>query len=147
MVRGSVYHQLNDKWAVVGSLGWEDWSTVDSVNISTDNGSKALPKNWKDTWHYAAGLHYNLSDKWLLRTGVAYDTSPVDADDRTADMPIDRQVRYAVGADYQWTESLTVGGSFVYVDLGSAKIDSPGFSGDYNRNDLYFLGLHANWKF
>jgi long-chain fatty acid transport protein len=147
MVRGSVYHQLNDKWAVVGSLGWEDWSTVDNVNVSTDNGSKSLPKNWKDTWHYAAGLHYNLSDKWLLRTGVAYDTSPVDADDRTADMPIDRQVRYAVGADYQWTESLTVGGSFVYVDLGSAKIDSPGFSGDYNRNDLYFLGLHANWKF
>ena len=147
LLRGSVYHQLNDKWAVVGSVGWEDWSTVDNVNVSTENGNTALGKNWKDTYHYAAGLHYNLSDKWLLRTGVAYDTSPVDADDRTADMPIDRQVRYAFGADYQWTESLTVGGSFVYVDLGSAKIDSPGFSGDYNRNDLYFLGLHANWKF
>ena len=147
LIRGSVYHRLNDKWAVVGSLGWEDWSTMDNVNISTDNGSKALPKNWSDTWHYAAGLHYNLSDKWLLRTGVAYDTSPVDADDRTADMPIDRQVRYAVGADYQWTESLTVGASFVYADYGSAKIDSPGYSGDYNRNDLYFLGLHANWIF
>ena len=78
---------------------------------------------------------------------MAYDTSPVDSDDRTADMPIDRQVRYAVGADYQWTESLTVGGSFVYADYGSAKIDSPGYSGDYNRNDLYFLGLHANWIF
>jgi long-chain fatty acid transport protein len=147
LVRASVYHQLDDKWAVVGSVGWEDWSTVDNVNVSTEDTNTALAKNWKDTWHYAAGLHYNLSDKWLLRTGVAYDTSPVDADDRTADMPIDRQVRYAVGADYQWTESLTVGGSFVYVDLGSAKIDSPGFSGDYNRNDLYFLGLHANWKF
>jgi long-chain fatty acid transport protein len=147
LLRGSVYHRLNDKWAVVGSVGWEDWSTVDNVNISTDGGSSALPKNWEDTWHYAAGVHYNLSDKWLLRTGVAYDTSPVDADDRTADMPIDRQVRYAVGADYQWTESLSVGASFVYADLGSAKIDSPEYSGDYNRNDLYFLGLHANWTF
>jgi len=28
-----------------------------------------------------------------------------------------------------------------------AKIDSSQFSGDYNHNDLYFLGLHANWKF
>ncbi|MHC5158205.1 MAG: OmpP1/FadL family transporter, partial [Planctomycetota bacterium] len=147
MVRGGVYHRLNDKWAVVGSVGWEDWSTIDNVNISTKNGTRALAKNWKDTYHYAAGLHYNLSDKWLLRTGVAYDTSPVDSDDRTADMPIDRQVRYAVGADYQWSESLTVGGSFVYADYGSGKIDAPGFSGDYNRNDLYFLGFHANWKF
>ncbi|MHC4231216.1 MAG: OmpP1/FadL family transporter [Planctomycetota bacterium] len=147
LIRGSVYHRLNDKWAVVGSLGWEDWSTMDNVNISTERGSRALSKNWKDTYHYAAGLHYNLSDKWLLRTGISYDTSPVDSDDRTADMPIDRQIRYAVGADYQWTESLTVGGSFVYADYGSAKIDAPGFSGDYNRNDLYFLGLHANWIF
>jgi long-chain fatty acid transport protein len=147
LLRGSVYHRLNDKWAVVGTVGWEDWSTLDNVNISTDNGSAALPKNWKDTWHYAAGVHYNLSDKWLLRTGVAYDTSPVDSDDRTADMPMDRQVRYAVGADYQWTESLTVGASFVYADYGSAKIDSPGYSGDYNRNDLYFLAINANWTF
>jgi long-chain fatty acid transport protein len=147
LIRGSVYHRLNDKWAVVGSVGWEDWSTLDNLQISTERGSKAVPANWKDTWHYAAGLHYNLSDKWLLRTGVAYDTNPVDSGDRTAYLPIDRQVRYAVGADYQWTESLSVGASFVYADLGSAKIRAQGFSGDYNRNDLYFLGLHANWKF
>jgi long-chain fatty acid transport protein len=147
LVRASLYHQLDDKWAVVGSVGWEDWSTVDNVNVSTENFDSALAKNWKDTYHYAAGVHYKPTDKWLLRTGVSYDTSPVDSDDRTADMPIDRQVRYAVGADYQWSESLTIGGSFVYADYGSAKIDADGFSGDYNRNDLYFLGLHANWTF
>jgi len=62
-------------------------------------------------------------------------------------MPIDRQVRYAVGASYDWSESLTVGASFVYADYGSGKIDGAALSGEYERNDLYILGLHANWKF
>lgn len=147
MIRGSVYHDLNDQWALVGSLGWEDWSTMDDVTISTGSGGADLPRNWSDTWHYAAGVHYRPTPKWLLRTGVAYDTNPVDSSDRTADMPIDRQVRYAVGASYDWSESLTVGASFVYADFGSGKIDSPTLSGEYKKNDLYFLGLHANWKF
>ncbi len=147
MIRGSIYHELNDKWALVGSLGWEDWSTMDKVTISTDPGGGAIPRNWDDTWHYAAGIHYRPAPKWLLRTGVAYDTNPVDSSDRTADMPIDRQVRYAVGASYDWSESLTVGASFIYADYGSGKIDSSTLSGEYDRNDLYFLGLHANWTF
>jgi long-chain fatty acid transport protein len=147
MIRGSIYHDLSDRWALVGSLGWEDWSTMDEVTISTGSGGGAIPRNWDDTWHYAAGIHYRPSPKWLLRTGIAYDTNPVDSSDRTADMPIDRQVRYAVGASYDWSESLTVGASFVYADYGSGKIDGSTLSGEYDRNDLYFLGLHANWKF
>jgi hypothetical protein len=44
-----------------------------------------------------AGVHYRPVEKWLLQLGFAYDTSPVDSDDRTPDMPIDRQIRYATG--------------------------------------------------
>ncbi|MHC5146323.1 MAG: hypothetical protein ACYSOK_04405, partial [Planctomycetota bacterium] len=36
---------------------------------------------------------------------------------------------------------------FVYADLGSAKINGSNLSGEYDRNDVYFLGLHANWKY
>ncbi len=32
-------------------------------------------------------------------------------------------------------------------DYGSGKIDGSTLSGEYDRNDLYFLGLHANWKY
>ena len=147
IVRGSIYHDLNEKWSVVGSLGWEDWSAMDNVTISTGSDGAQLPRNWSDTWHYAAGVHYRPTPKWLLRTGVAYDTSPVDGNDRTADMPIDRQMRYAVGASYDWSESLTVGASFVYADYGDARINGSTLSGDYEKNDIYFLGLHANWKY
>jgi len=97
-VRTGIYHELNDRFALLGTVGWEDWSRLKNVNLSTSGGSSgALPRNWNDTWHFAGGVHYRLSQPWLLQFGVAYDTSPVDAEDRTADMPIDRQIRYTIG--------------------------------------------------
>ena len=100
-IKCGIYHELNKKWALVGTIGWEDWSTLDNLLISTESGSAEVARNWHDTWHYAGGIHYRPSEKWLLQAGISYDTSPVDSDDRTPDMPIDRQVRYAVGVQYE----------------------------------------------
>ena len=92
-------------------------------------------------------MHFRPVEKWLLQLGFAYDTSPVDADDRTPDMPIDRQIRYATGVQYQWSDDVSVGGQFVYADYGDAKIKNDLLRGDYKRNDIFFLALNANWKF
>ncbi|MCP4260099.1 MAG: hypothetical protein GY774_21675 [Planctomycetes bacterium] len=52
-----IWSQLgNDKWALLGTVGWEDWSTMDSLLISTESGSVSLPRNWHDTWYYAGGI-------------------------------------------------------------------------------------------
>ncbi len=128
-------------------MGWEDWSAFDNINISTGQGSKKIPRNWDDTYKFAAGVHYRPVDQWLLQLGFAYDTSPVDAKDRTSDMPIDRQIRYATGAQYQWSKDVSLGGQFVYADYGDAKIKNDLLRGDYKRNDLFFLAFNVNWKF
>ncbi|UCE55028.1 MAG: outer membrane protein transport protein [Desulfobacterales bacterium] len=146
-VRASIYHELNNQWALLGSVGWEDWSAFKNINISTGQGSQNIPRNWDDTWKFAAGVHYRPAEKWLLQLGFAYDTSPVDSDDRTPDMPIDRQIRYATGVQYQWSDRLSTGAQFVYADYGKAKIDNDLLKGDYKRNDLFFFALNANWKF
>jgi long-chain fatty acid transport protein len=63
------------------------------------------------------------------------------------DMPIDRQIRYATGVQYKWSDRLSTGAQFVYADYGNAKIDNDLLKGDYKRNDLFFFALNANWKF
>jgi len=146
-IKVSGYHELNDRWAVLGTVGWEDWSAFKDVNISTNRGSQKIPRNWDDTWKFAAGVHYRPVDNWLLQLGFAYDTSPVDKEDRTPDMPMDRQIRYATGAQYKWSERLSIGAQFVYADYGKAKIDNDLLKGEYKRNDIFFLALNANWKF
>ena len=79
--------------------------------------------------------------------GIAYDSSPTEAKDRTPDMPIDRQVRYALGAQYKWNERVSVGGQFEYADYGSAKIDNSLLRGEYDKNAITFFAVNANWKF
>ena len=146
-IKVSGYHELNDQWALLGTVGWEDWSAFEDVNISTGRGSQKIPRDWKDTWKFAAGVHFRPVEKWLLQLGVSYDTSPVDSDDRTPDMPIDRQIRYATGVQYKWSDRLSTGAQFVYADYGKAKIDNDLLKGDYKRNDIFFFAINANWKF
>mgnify|MGYP000518942923 CR=1 FL=1 len=146
-VRVSAFHELNDCWALLGSVGWEDWSAFKDVNISTGRGDQKLSRNWDDTWRVAAGVHYKPAQDWLLQFGMAYDSSPVDKEDRTADMPIDRQIRYAAGLQHQWSDRLSVGGQFVFADYGTAKIRSDLLSGEYDKNHIVFFAMNANWKF
>lgn len=147
-LRGSVYHDLNDRWALVGSIGWEQWSDFDNITISTSNGEQLIPRNWDDTWHFAAGTHYKVTEELLVQFGMAYDTSPIDdAKNRTPDMPMDEQIRVAFGAQYAWSASLNLGCAFTYAFYGDAEIDNDLLVGDYKSNDLYFFALNANWKF
>jgi long-chain fatty acid transport protein len=147
MVRGSIYHRLNQKFALLGTLGWEKWSDFDKIPISVGSDLKgAIPTNWDDTWHFSGGLHYILNEKWIFMTGVAYDTSPADKADRTPDLPVDRQVRLTFGTQYHWKENLDVGAAFVYADLGDAAIKNDKLLGDYKENDAIMFALNFNWK-
>ena len=148
LVRVGAYHELNDQWALLGTVGWEEWSAFDSLTVSTAARVVVLPTGWDDTYHFSGGVHYRPNEDWLLQTGITYDTSPVGASDRAAYLPMDRQVRVAVGAQYQLSERMNVGGSFVYLDLGDARIDDPAvLVGDYDENRILFFALNLGYKF
>ena len=148
-VRTSLYHGLDDRWALLGSAGWENWSDFGTQWVNTAGGAAPVPRNWKDTWYVAAGVHYRPQPRWLLQTGFKYDSSPVSSSNRTADMPMDQQFRAAVGAQYRWSERLTLGASFVYANYGEGQINQTGANGligDYSSNNLFFFSLTIGYK-
>ncbi len=148
LVRVGAYHELNDEWALLGTVGWEDWSEMSDIFVSVERGDQSIPRDWRDTYHFSGGVHYRPWDDWLFQAGITYDTSPVSDRDRTPDMPIDRQIRYAIGAQYDWSDRLAIGGSFVYADMGDAKIDNSSLlRGDYDDNRIFFLALNMRYTF
>jgi long-chain fatty acid transport protein len=148
LVRVGGYHELNDQWALLGTVGWEDWSEFDELLVSTSAGTASVPTEWRDTYHFSGGVHYRPVPDWLLQAGITYDTSPVSDANRTADLPMDRQIRYAIGAQHQWSDQLTFGGSFEYIDLGDAKIDNSAvLVGEYETNRVFAFALNMNYKF
>jgi long-chain fatty acid transport protein len=77
LIRVGGYHELNDQWAILGTVGWEQWSAFDELLVSTEKGSAGIPTEWEDTWHFSGGVHYRPAEDWLLQAGITYDTSPV----------------------------------------------------------------------
>jgi len=146
-VRVAMHHDMNEKWGVDFTIGWDDWSQLGDVLLSTDRGSAGIPTKWKDTYHYAWGTSYRLDKYWTLTTGVAYDTNPVDAKNRNAQLPVDRQVRIAFGDRYDVKDTLSVGGYINYADLGKARIEANQFGGKYADNEVLQLIVNLNWKF
>ncbi len=91
-------------------------------------------------------MHYRLNKEWLLQTGFTYDTSALNDKDRTVALPVDRQTRLGFGAQYDWSDSLQVGMSFEWLDLGKNKVNTQFVKGDYSTNDIFFFGFNMNWK-
>lgn len=146
-VRFSVHQQMDEDWSVEFTVGWDDWSVLDNVLISAENGSAGIPTEWEDTYHVAWGVQYKLNDSWDLTGGVAYDSNPVDSEDRNAQLPVDRQIRYASGARYKLSDSVTLGGYLMYMDMGKARITATNFGGSFSSNDIVQLAVNASWRF
>ncbi|HSN57113.1 MAG TPA: outer membrane protein transport protein [Candidatus Sulfomarinibacteraceae bacterium] len=152
VVRVGLYNGITDRVAIVGTLGWENWSALENQYVSVGQvGTATLPRSWDDTYRFGAGVHYRLGDPWLLRFGVTYDTSPTDAEDRTADLPVDRQVRVAAGVQNQRSDRFSWGAQLLWADLGDGEIDSSGVLGNlvgsYSTNAYLGVAGNLQWRF
>lgn len=153
-VLASVYHKVNSRLALLANLGWDNWSVFDRTVLTSDqDGQLVLPRNWKDTWHAAIGVEYQLCCPLLLQAGFSYDSSPTDAEDRTPDLPMDHQFHFATGLIYQSNrcERFSLGLEYLYG--GPGKIDKVGpggqshlLKGDYPHANLVFLNFSYNRK-
>ena len=147
-------YDVSDTTTLLATVAWEDWSTFDNLLISTDQGSVGKTRDWDDTWKYALGARMRRGNGWTWYAGAAYDTSPTSAERRTADMPMDRQVRVSFGATYDKGDKV-IGGAITYADFGSGKINNGGVRpesdapwtvvGDYGTNRIIFAGINVNW--
>ncbi|MEM7278689.1 MAG: outer membrane protein transport protein [Pseudomonadota bacterium] len=146
-VRLAMHHDMDENWSVYLTVGWDNWSRLNNVLLSTERGSVGIPTQWRDTYHYAWGTQYRLDDKWTVTTGFAYDTNPVNARNRNAQLPVDRQIRLAVGARYDLRETLSIGGYVNYAGLGKARIEAEDFGGKYDTNRMWQLIAMFNWTF
>lgn len=152
----SFFYDINSRWAVMGNIGWQDWSEFGQIPVSISSTTSATvtqDRNFDDTWHFALGAHFRFLPPWRLTAGIAYDTSPVSDEDRTVDMALDRTWRYSAGLTYDWGKKLTLGFAYTFLDAGDASINQTRgplagtVSGDYSSNYVHIIGISANYRF
>jgi long-chain fatty acid transport protein len=146
VVRWDVFWQVNEKVALMAGGNWEDWSRSSKLPISFAAVSVDGDLRFRDTWKAKAGVHYRLGERWLLQAGFSYDSSAVRNKHRNAALPVDRQLRYAIGTVHDYSDETRLGFSFEFADLGEGRIRNASLRGKYERNFILFLGLNVNWK-
>lgn len=104
----SVFHQYNDRLALMADATLTQWSVFDELRIRYDNPAQpdsVTTENWDDSWRIALGAHYQYNDRVLLRGGVAWDQTPIpDAEHRTARIPGNDRTWLALGVGYDLSD-------------------------------------------
>ena len=153
-IMAGIYHRLNDRWALLGSVGWDDWSRFGVVNVDT---SGAVPEStvdigFDDTWHFGVGAEYQYNPELMLTAGISYDSSMMDSDTRPINLPLGEMYRFASGFKYLKSDDLTLGGGLSFLWMGDLEVKqagnaSEGFvSGQYDNLFLTFLSFYIQWN-
>jgi long-chain fatty acid transport protein len=75
-----------------------------------------LDFQWRDGWLFAVGGEYDWSPMLTLRTGIAYEISPVDGPTtRLVQDPDSDRVWASIGASYKWSADTRFDFSYSHV--------------------------------
>lgn len=152
-VMTSAYHELNDKWTLLGSIAWDQWSEFGRVRVRVEGTElKAdVDDDFRDVWHFGVGSAYRYSPKLTLTGGVSYDTSMMAGATRPITVPLGAMYRYGVGFEYERRQDLTLGSGFTFLYEGNLPV-KPGsggltgqVTGKYENVSLFFLTFYARW--
>jgi long-chain fatty acid transport protein len=158
----SAFSQLDERWAVLGNVGWQQWSKFGEVAVGVDNTlnpiglTTSIP--FKDTWHVAAGAQYRVSDPWRLNFGVAYDSGFQDGGNVSPLVPVNAAWRFGIGGEQQVSKAMKWGiaGELLYggtLNVNQRSVLPPALGGrgdlvgSYNNTTSVVVSVYGNWTF
>ena len=149
-------HQFNPQWRVLADYTWTGWDSIQTLDIQTQGSGVTISSTnlqFKNSWRMGVGVEYQINQPWLLRAGLAYDTSPVQDAFRTPRLPDNDRTWLAVGARYQPSPTwwLDFGYTYIWVDNASSELRPVGpvpgtLVGTYKAN-VQVLAAQVSFKF
>lgn len=119
-------HKFDKKTRVELNATRTNWSTYDALNVYFDKSLVGMPgigdksesaKNWESGWRYAVGVEHNLSDKYAVMAGFAYDESAIPYDGGDFMVPTGNRRTYSIGGRYN-DDKQTVAVALGWMDIG-----------------------------
>lgn len=155
----SLYHELNERLAILADVTWTDWSQFKELFVKYDGPlagtavERPIPENWDDTFRYSVGLRYILNESVALRAGFVVDeaavTSPEYRSPRIPDadrMWLTGGVQWQIGGGF----ALDISYAHVFVDDSKTNNSTHGsglvLAGN-NKSSVDILSLGGNYRF
>jgi len=148
----SVFHQLNNRLAVMADVSWTHWELLPALMVTTRGNPDEIVTtlNWKNSWRAAFGATYSYNECTCLKAGFAWDQSPTPNDElRSPRVPDQDRYWLAFGAGYLLNSCLRVDLAYAHLFTPTARINTSGFNTNPmapDNDELLFKGaLVGKW--
>jgi long-chain fatty acid transport protein len=129
----SLTQRITPDLDVMFDVQWTNWETFDKLLVQRDDTTPLTnqAENWSNTWFAALGASWRVTDQWTLRSGIAYDKTPMKDEFRTARLPDQDRYWLSVGFGYKFTEALSMDAGYTHVFIrNNSPIDETSPGGD-----------------
>ena len=148
----SVKHTKHDKYSLefAYDLNYTAWSSYDTLNFDFANNetpdSKTV-KDWKNVMTHRLGLDFTYQQKYSVRAGLYYDTTPIKDGFVSPELPDATLVAYTAGLGYKVNDKFSIDFSYIRQSVTrEASLESANFTAKYNRK-VNVYGIGVNLKF
>jgi long-chain fatty acid transport protein len=113
------------KLTILGETEWFDWSRFREVRIEFADGrpDAVRASDYRDAWAFAGGVESPATDRWTLRGGVHYDTTPTVDGLRDTTVPDSARLWLGAGATTRVNDRFSVDLAFNHVFFNGTSID------------------------
>ncbi|MGE9553022.1 long-chain fatty acid transporter FadL [Erwinia amylovora] len=143
----SGYHKVAPQWAIHYSMAYTSWSQFQELK-ATNNGQTLFYKDesYKDAYRIALGTSYYYDDNWTFRAGIAFDDSPVPADNRTISIPDQDRLWLSTGASYAFNQDASVDVGISYMHGQDVTVEEGPYT-FHSTGKAWLYGANFNYKF
>jgi long-chain fatty acid transport protein len=103
---------------------------------------------YQNTFIYRIGAQYQLKEKWAIRMGAYFDTSPVKAGYLTPETPDANKIGITFGTTFNVTKKVHIDASLLYIE-GMKRTDTnleTDFGGTY-KSKAVVPGISLEYVF
>jgi long-chain fatty acid transport protein len=122
-VQAGLYHNLTDRWNIMLDFAWINMEEFGSLDLAIGENSTNIDAGYQDMYGGSIVAEYELCPEWTVAAGFAYLSAPVDDDNRSLSLPMDRIWMVGAGFSHPLNEKRRIHVNLNYYDTGSAPID------------------------
>ncbi|MFV8867361.1 long-chain fatty acid transporter FadL [Serratia fonticola] len=144
----SGYNKVAPQWAIHYSMTYTTWSQFQELRATGSNGQELFQKHegFRDAYRIALGTTYFYDDNWTFRGGIAFDDSPVPAENRSISIPDQDRTWVSAGASYAFNKDASVDVGISYMHGQRVTINE----GPYtfrSEGKAWLYGAGFNYRF
>jgi len=122
--------RFSPQWTLLAGFEWTNWSRIGTSNVNQTNGAAAtlignpvtIPLNYKDGYFYSLGAEYEWNQALTLRSGIAFEKSPITNDVRTPRLPDNDRFWLSAGLSYKFNQKLSLDFAYTHIWVKDSTI-------------------------